>query len=165
MAVPGIVHSTADYDLLEAGVKMRTEWAMMHAFSWILKGGIFLNRSRVFLTDDKYFDIQNLPVALENITDAFRLLPLYGNAANRSFAEAHLTFTTPYLVIKYLPFLSNKMWCENLHLNYLTVKGQQNYWEIGYSVSQIYLVGSVGVFAGFKDLNYNSFGVQVSIEL
>jgi hypothetical protein len=165
MAVPGIVRSTADYDLLEAGARMRTEWGMMHAFTWTIKGGIFLNRNRVFLTDDKYFNVQNLPVTLENTTDAFRLLPLYGNATNRSFAEAHLTFTTPYLVIKYLPFLSNKMWCENLHLNYLTATGLQNYWEIGYSISKIYLVGGVGVFAGFNDFTYNSFGVQVSIEL
>ncbi len=165
MAIPGIHGSTADYDLLEIGVKQRKEWGMMHAFSWNLKGGFFLNRKEVFLMDDKYFNNQNLPLLLGNVNDAFRLLPYYRNAATRNYAEAHVRFTTPYLLIKYLPFLSNKLWLENIHLNYLTTNDQKNYWEVGYSISQIYMIGSIGVFAGFNGKSYHSYGVQVSIDV
>jgi hypothetical protein len=164
MAIPGIISSTADYDLLEIGLKQHKEWGMMHAFSWNIKGGFFLNRNHVFVMDDKYFNNQHLPLLLGNTGDAFRLVPFYRNATNHNFAEAHIKFTTPYLLIKYLPFLSNKLWCENLHLNYLTTSQHQDYWEVGYSVSQIYLVGSIGVYAGFKGTSYQSYGVQVAIE-
>jgi hypothetical protein len=165
IAIPGIMNSTADYDLLEIGLKQRKEWGMMHAFSWNIKGGFFLNRNNVFAMDDKYFNNQNLPVELGNTGDAFRLMPFYRNATTHNFAEAHVKFTTPYLLLKYLPFLSKKIWCENLHLNYLTTRQQQDYWEVGYSVSQIYMVGSIGVYAGLKGATYQSYGVQVSIDL
>jgi len=164
MAVPGIVNSTADYDLLEIGVKQHREWGMMHAFSWNIKGGFFLNRSHIYLMNDKYLNNQDLPVALGNTGDAFRLVPFYRNATTGNYAEAHVRFTTPYLLIKYLPFLSNKLWCENLHLNYLTTGQLQNYRGIGYSISQIYMVGSIGVFAGFTGTSYQSYGIQASFD-
>jgi hypothetical protein len=165
MAIPGIVHSTADYDLLEFGVRQRKEWGMMHAFSWNFKAGFFLNQNQVFLMDDKYFNNQDLPFVLGNSDNAFRQLPAYRYATTRNFAEFHIQFTTPYLLIKYLPFLSSKIWCENLHLNYLTTNAVKNYWEIGYSISQIYMIGRIGVYAGFRGANYESFGVQVSVDL
>jgi hypothetical protein len=99
---------------------------------------------------------------LDNRTDAFRLLPFYRNSTTNQYAEGHITFTTPYLLVKYLPFLANKLWVENLHVNYLTTNFQLHYWEAGYSISQIYMVGSIGVYAGFKDADFQSVGVQVS---
>jgi hypothetical protein len=165
MAMPGIIGSTADYDLLEIGARQRVEWAMNHAFSWSLKGGFFLGTANIFLTDDKYFKNYSLPVTLENTGNAFMQAPFYRNATTRKYAELHLTFSTPYLLIKYLPFLSNKMWLENLHLNYLVTGQVNNYWEAGYSISKIYLAGNVGVYAGFNDVSFQSVGVQVGIEL
>jgi hypothetical protein len=166
MTLPGLVQSNgADYDLLEFGARQRIEWGMMHAFSWNVKAGFFLNHDQVFLMDDKYFNNQDLPFVLGNTETAFRQLPAYSNATTRSYAEAHITFTTPYLLIKYLPFLSSKIWCENLHLNYLTTNTEKNYWEIGYSISQIYLIGHIGVYAGFREATFKSVGVQVSVDL
>jgi hypothetical protein len=165
MAIPGIVHSTADYDLLEFGARQRKEWGMMHAFSWNFKAGFFLKQDQVFLMDDKYFNNQDLPFVLGKSDYAFRQLPAYQYATIRNFAEVHIQFTTPYLLIKYLPFLSSKIWCENLHFNYLTTDAVKNYWEIGYSVSQIYMIGHIGLYAGFMGTAYQSFGVQVSVDL
>lgn len=164
MAVPGIINSTADYDLLEFGVRQRKEWGMMHAFSWNLKAGSFLNQKQIYLMDDKYFNNQDLPLVIGNTGNIFRQLPAYQHATTRYFTEAHIQFTTPYLLIKYLPFLSSKIWAENLHLNYLTTNAVKNYWEIGYSVSQIYMIGRIGVYAGFEGTAYKSIGVQVSID-
>ncbi len=165
MAIPGIVKSTADYDLLEFGARQRKEWGMMHAFSWSVKAGFFLNQKRIYLMDDKYFNNQDLPFVLDNTDNAFRRLPAYEYSSLRNFGEVHFQFTTPYLLIKYLPFLSSKIWTENLHLNYLTGSAVNNYWEIGYSVGQIYMIGNIGFFAGFKGTTYQSFGVQVSVDL
>lgn len=164
MAVPGIVYSSADYDLIEAGAQQHRSWGLMHSFSWEIKGGYFLNRDSICLMDDKYFNNQDIPVLFGNPTDVFRLQPYYRNSPTQAYVEAHFLYTTPYLLIKYLPFLSNTFWCENLHFNYLTTNSQKNYWEIGYSISQIYFVGSIGVFAGFKGTNYQLFGIQAGFE-
>jgi hypothetical protein len=137
----------------------------MHGFFWSIKGGWYLNQDRIFLMDDKYFNNQDLPVNVGNFDEAFRLVPYYRNATTETFAEAHARFSTPYLLVKYLPFLSNKLWRENLHLHYLTSDQTRHYWEIGYSISQIYLVGSIGIFAGFNGTAYQSYGVQVTLQM
>jgi hypothetical protein len=165
MALPEILGSTAKYNLLEVGVRQEKEWGIMHGFFWSIKGGWYLNQDRIFLMDDKYFNNQDLPVNVGNFDEAFRLVPYYRNATTETFAEAHARFSTPYLLVKYLPFLSNKLWRENLHLHYLTSDQTRHYWEIGYSISQIYLVGSIGIFAGFNGTAYQSYGVQVTLQM
>jgi hypothetical protein len=165
MAVPGMVNSTADYDLLEFGFHQHREWGMMHAFSWNIKSGFFLKNNQVFLMDYKYFNNQDLPVDIISKSETFRLVPYYRNATFDKYMEAHVHFTTPYLLIKYLPFFSHKIWSENLHFNYLTTSQQHNYWEIGYSVSQIYMMLRAGIFAGFIGTSFQLCGVQVSVDL
>jgi hypothetical protein len=164
MAIPGIVKSTADYDLLELGAHQQKEWGMMHAFAWNFKAGFFLRQQQVFLMDYKYFNNQDLPFNIGSQYDAFRLVPFYRNGTFGNYAEAHLQLTTPYLLIKYLPILNRKIWTENLQLNYLTTRGQRNYWEIGYGIGQIYMLLRVGIYAGFSGTAYQSWGVQVLID-
>jgi hypothetical protein len=136
----------------------------MHAFSWNIKAGFFLNHDRIYLMDDKYFNNQDLPFVLGNPDNAFRQIPVYQYATTRSFGELHVLFTTPYLLIKYLPFLNSKIWCENLQFNYLSTNDVKNYWEIGYSISQIYMIGRLGIYAGFRGSDYQSFGFQLSVD-
>lgn len=165
ISIPGIVKSTADYDLLEIGIRQKIEWPIMHAFYYDIKGGFFLNSNNVYLMNNKYFNNQDLPVNILRGDNVFHLVPYYRNSTCNNYLEAHVRFTTPYLLIKYLPFLSDKLWCENLHLHYLKTKEQPNYWEISYSVSQIYMMGSIGIYAGFKGTSYDSYGIQVLLEL
>ena len=164
MAVPGIFNSTADFDLLEMGIHQQLSWGMMHAFVWSLKGGVFLAHNEMFTMDYKFFNNQDIPVLFGNTGEVFRLLPFYRNAATERFAEAHIKFTTPYLLLKYIPFISNKLWVENLHLNYMTTGHGQQYWEAGYSLGQIYMTGSIGVFAGFTEKGFQNFGIQGTLD-
>jgi hypothetical protein len=166
MALPGIVKSTADYDYLEAGIRQNISWQMMHSFSWNIQGGIFINRDKIYAMDDKFFNNQDLPLIFSSSAKgAFRLLPFYKFAVTDKYAEAHLEYSTPYLLFKYLPFLSNKLWVENLHLNYLAGGGGLHYWEAGYSMGQIYMIANVGVFAGFNRDMFRSWGIQVTLTL
>ncbi len=164
MALPGVANSSADYDLLEIGARQNHTWGMMHALRWKINTGIFLNRNRLFSMDYKYFNNQDIPVTIQSRYDAFRLLPYYRNATSYNFTELHIQFTTPYLLIKYLPILNNKIWCENLHLSMISTN-KQLYWETGYSISQIYMVGNIGVFAGFENKTFHSAGIRAFIRL
>lgn len=161
VAIPGIANSSADYDLLEIGAHQNYTWGMMHAFKWNIKTGFFLNRKELFSMDYKYFNNQDIPVTLENRDDVFRLMPFYRNATDRNFTEVHMHFVTPYLFLKYLPGINNKIWCENLHLSLVSTQ-KYVYWEAGYSVSQIYMVGSIGIFTGFENRTFRSAGIRAS---
>jgi hypothetical protein len=48
---------------------------------------------------------------------------------------------------------------ENLSLSYLGSRFYPNYTEIGYSISEIFFLGELGVYVGFDNLKYNSVGV------
>lgn len=162
-AVPGVINSTANFDYLEFGARQSKEWGMMHSFNWNIIAGKYLNRSKMYLSDYRFFNNQPLSVMFNKSDNSFFLPGLYANATNDSFVEGHITFTTPYLLIKYLPFLSNKIWLENLHLNYLYTPQTGHYWETGYSISQIYAIGGIGVYAGFNGSKYSSVGVKVTL--
>ncbi len=164
VAIPGIVNSTANYHFFETGLRQELSWELMHEFSWSIQGGFFLNNNRVYAMDDKYFYNQDIPVHLGNTFGAFRLLPFYRYAINDKYGEAHIRFTTPYLLFKYLPFLSNKLWVENLHLNYLAGGSGLHYWEAGYSMGKIYMIADIGFFAGFIKDKFRTWGVQLSFD-
>jgi hypothetical protein len=162
-AIPGIASSDADFDYLEVGAKQTKTWGMMSSFKWDIAAGKFLSQKKLFLSDYKFFNNQSLPVVFGNTQNAFFLPHTYGNYTNKPFVEGHFTFATPYLLLKYLPFISNKIWLENLHMNFLLKEDSKPYWEVGYSISQIYAVMGVGVYAGFKGSKFESAGIRVTI--
>jgi len=80
---------------------------------------------------------------------SFRLLPSYQYHTNNRFAEFHLSYASPFLALKYLPFLSKMAWIENLHFNFLSVPRSPAFFEVGYSISKLFGSGEIGVFSGF----------------
>jgi len=53
---------------------------------------------------------------------------------------------------------------ENLSLSYLGSRFHPNYTEIGYSISEIFFLGEVGVYFGFDDIKYRSIGVNAILK-
>ena len=62
-----------------------------------------------------------------------------------------------------MPVLSNTLIRENLIFSFLGSRYNKTYTEIGYSLSEIFLLGEVGIFAGFDDLKYRSFGIRLAL--
>ena len=129
-------------------------------YSWRLRAGGFINGQNLYFQDFNHFNTQPLPFLLRNHQDAFMLRDHYSLATPEYYIEAHLSYTTPYLLIKLLPFLSNTLMRENISLSYLYSPHTNNYYELGYSLSEIFLIGRIGVFAGFEDLSYRSAGLK-----
>jgi len=94
------------------------------------------------------------------------MLPAYYSLSTPElFGEAHLRYTTPYLLLKLLPGLSNTLIRENLIFSYLGSRYHANYTEVGYSLSEIFFFGEAGLFVGFDDLKYRSFGFKIILRL
>lgn len=160
-AVPGVFGSTASFSYFELGARQVKNWGMGHSFSWNITYGNYFNVKNIFLSNYRFFNNEPLPVNLGNVRNSYFLPGLYENYTNKGFVESHIVFTTPYLLVKYLPFLSNKIWLENLQFNYLYANKSGNYWETGYSISQIYAIGTIGVYAGFNDLKFQNVAVRL----
>ena len=90
------------------------------------------------------------------------MIPAYYSLSTPEvFGELHLKYTTPYLLLKLLPGLSNTLMRENLTLSYLGSRYRTNYTEIGYSISEFLFIGEIGVYVGFEDVKYKSVGGKV----
>jgi hypothetical protein len=72
-------------------------------------------------------------------------------------------YRSEYLLLRYLSVFNKRTWSESLHLNYLTTPEYKNYWEVGYSLNNLFFAGNVGVFAGFNESAFESFQVKLSI--
>jgi hypothetical protein len=121
---------------------------------------MFDNRNLPFY-DFFHFNAQSFPFLLNDYGDAFMIPSFYSLSTPEFFGEAHLKYTSPYILLKLLPGLSNTLIRENLYLSWLGSRFHPSYTEIGYSLSEIFLVGEIGVYAGFDDLKYRSTGIKL----
>jgi hypothetical protein len=155
--------SDADYLLLEGSVKHEKDAGFFPALSWEAGGGWFARNAQMHFSQFKHFNGSTIPVRL-TAGPSFRLLDDYASSTNEWYATGHLKYSSPYLLLKNLPVLSNRLWQESLHLNYLHTPQLTHYTQVGYSIDQIFFMGSVGVFAGFENGEYEHWGISAVLE-
>lgn len=145
-------------DMLRFETGKRHETGAFSEFRWRVRtGGYFDNRDLTFY-DFFHVNTQPLPVLINNYEDAFMLPSYYSMSTPEFYGEVHVKYTTPYLLIKLLPGISNTLMRENLSLSYLGSRYHKNYTELGYSISEVFFLGEIGVYVGFEDVKYKSVG-------
>jgi hypothetical protein len=153
------------FDMFRFEVSQRREPGAFSEFRWRIRTGGFADNRNISYFDFFHFNAQPLILLIDDYEDAFMLPPYYSLSTPEFFGEVHLKYTTPYLLLKFLPGLSNTLIRENLIISYLGSRFRGNYTEIGYSLSEIFLLGEAGIFAGFNDLKYSNFGVRFTLRL
>lgn len=163
--ISSVAGEISHYDMFSLEASRRRETGAFTSFFWKIRGGFFADNRNVTWYDFFHFNSQPLPVILNNYQDAFRLPAFYSLSTPELFGELHLRYTTPYLLLKLLPGLSNTLMRENLILSNLTARGRSSYTELGYTISEILLVGEAGIWAGSDNLKFRSFGFRVILNL
>jgi len=103
---------------------------------------------------------------LEAYLETFRLLDYYQHSTNDKYLEGHLQFSSDRLLLKRLPILNNSLAIqEKIFVNYLTSPNYKNYWEVGYGLSQIFLLLDIEVFCNFKGKEYQETGLKIKLNL
>lgn len=149
------------FDLMLFQVYKQHSIGAFTEFRYMIRtGGYFGSRDLTFY-DFFHFNPQPLFLLLDDYRDAFMLPAYYSLSTPEFFGEGHIKYTTPYLILKYLPGLSKTLMRENLSLSWLGTRNHSHYTEIGYSISEFLLFGEIGVYAGFEDLNYKSIGAKI----
>ena len=152
------------YDMIRFEATKSKEIGAFGQYYWTIRSGGFLNNSEIPFFDFFHFSSQQLPVLLNDYRDAFMLPGYYSLSTSKFFTEAHGRYTTPYLLLKLLPVLSNTLIRENLNGSFLWSRYQKCYTEIGYSLSEIFLLGEVGIYTGFENFRYKSIGAKLVLK-
>jgi len=153
------------YDMLRFEVSKRYD--DIGAFSelrWRARAGAFTDNRNVPFYDFFHFNPQPPLVLLDDYQDAFMLPAYYSLSTPEAFGEFHIKYTTPYLLIKLLPGISNTLMRENVSLSLLGTKNKPFYTEIGYSISEIFFLAEAGVYVGFEDSKYKSIGAKIILK-
>lgn len=149
------------FDRIIIEANNRREIGAFSEYNWILRTGGFFNKKGVTFQDFRHFNSQPFPVLLNNYQDPFMLTRFYELSTPNFYIEGHFKYTNPYLLLKLLPGISNTLMRENLSFSYLYTNHTGSYTELGYSVSEILLIGEIGLYSGFRNVTYNSTGVKL----
>jgi len=149
------------FDLLRVEAGKSRNIGAFSEFRWRIRTGGFLDNRNLTFYDFFHINTQEIPVLLNNYEDAFMLQPYYSMSTPEFYVQAHVKYTTPYLLLKLLPVLSNTLMRENVSLSYMGSRYHKSYTELGYSISEIGFLGEFGVYVGFDNLIYNSVGAKL----
>ncbi len=157
----GLYSNYSHYDMIRFEAYDNRETGAFSEFSWSFRTGGFINNRDLSFYDFFHFNSQPVSLLIDSYKDAFMLPACYSLSTPEFFGEAHIKYTTPYLLLKLLPGMSKTLMRENISLSYLGSRYRKNYTEIGYTISEVLLIGEIGVFVGFEDLRYKSAGAKL----
>jgi hypothetical protein len=149
------------YNMIKAEAFKSSEIGAFSELTWRVRAGGFLDNRDLTFYDFFHFNPQPIPLLINNYQDAFMIPSYYSTSTPEAYGEVHLKYTTPYLLLKLLPGLSNTLMRENIIFSYLGSRYHPNYSELGYSLSEIFFLAEAGVYLGFEDLTYKSIGAKL----
>ncbi|HCU20432.1 MAG: hypothetical protein A2X05_07045 [Bacteroidetes bacterium GWE2_41_25] len=152
------------YDMIRFEVYKNQDIAPFSKLRWRFRTGGFTDNRNVPFYDFFHFNPQPPMVLLDDYQDAFMLPAYYSLSTPEAFGEFHIKYTTPYLLIKLLPGISNTLMRENVSLSYLGSRNNPHYTELGYSISEIFFMAELGVYVGFEDFGYKSIGGKLVLK-
>lgn len=162
--VNGILNSTSDWDYIEFGIKQQAKVGLFGQIDYAIKAGKFVSDKHIGYADYAQINTSLVPIETSDKLLYFKLLPYYSYNTNRQFVQAGFNFETPHLFLKYLPWLSERNWKENLSFNYLSLPGFLHYLEAGYRLSNLLISGgSVGMYSSFENGHYTRTAVRAII--
>jgi len=99
---------------------------------------------------------------MADFDDALFLMDYYEASTSDYWVHANATFSSSYLLIKFLPWFSERLWTESLNLTYLYTPRVPHYIQVGYSLNEILFLADLGVYVGFQEGAYKGFGARLN---
>lgn len=152
---------SASFNKLEGNISQTIKISEFDRIGYTVNGGKFLSNKRIYFPDFKHFDTNELFITGSSLDNSFCLFDNYIYSTDKQWLQAHLNYTSDYLLFKRLPFLQKYMFNEALHARTLWIPGK-SYSEFGYSVG-FSNIARIGVFAGLEKGKYDAVGFTISL--
>jgi hypothetical protein len=156
---------TADFDFFSAGLQYSKDWNSTSSIAAELHGGWFPNNARIHFSDFSHAQTQTSPILLREYRHSFFLPGYYSLSTSDKYMEAHLSVRSPYILLKYLPGLSNTLWREMVWCSYYTSPLNPNYAEVGYTLLEVLLSVNIGTHVGFENGKISNIGFNLAFRI
>ncbi len=158
-------NSNANFSFLEASLSQEFELRLIGRFQYHVAIGTFPGADEVFFADYRHFHTNPLWVKGSNAASMFLTLDYYDRSTISDFAAVHLHYDHSRLLLKRLPFLSDKLFREKLFFNALFVDGHKPYTEFGYGLEQLFLLFGIEIVSGFSGGSHQYTGLRIGIPI
>lgn len=161
--VNGLLDSEVDFDAVD--FDFQYAWRVRAAGILNLKvnAGIFLNNEEVGFADFKHFLGNRTAIVTLDPVGSFRLLDYYRYSTQDKYASLHLHYQFRKLLVTRIPEVWMLGMKENLFINYLATPTSQNYFELGYSIDNIFRFFRIEAAASFQNGQYRDFGILIGV--
>jgi len=160
----GLWDSGSDFDFLRFGLTQQLHFGYHNTFEYKADAGKFFRSSSLHFADYHHIYSNQSGVSMQHDLFAFQLPELYSLSSPDWYVQAQARYQTPYLALKYLPFFTNPGIRESLQVSYLLQPNMRHYTEFGYTLTGLAMM-SAGVFVGFEEGRYKSWGFRLSLTL
>ncbi len=164
--IPDVFNSVSDFDLLQFKITQHFEFGYYNEFNYTAGAGKFFNTRRMAFADYTHFYGNEAGVSLNDHSQSipYQLLPQYTYSTDNWYVGGYARYQSPLLALKYIPFLTNALFNENLYVSYLLQPNLRHYTETGYGWSFANLA-EAGVYVGVSETGFYGWGLRLSINI
>lgn len=155
--------SAANFDLIEAGIEHFFNFGVSGKLDFNINAGAFINNDQVYFADYKHFGGNRTVFANMGVASNYRFLDYYQFSTQSQYISSIVHYQFRKFLLTQLPMLRFSGVRENLFLNYLKTQNSPHYWELGYSLDNLFRIFRVEIGAGFENGNYSRGGVRLGI--
>jgi len=152
----------SDFSLLSAEISHSTETGLLSTLDWSLGSGYFLNNSALHYSDFRHFKSSPLYIDMAGFENALMLMDYYEASTSEFWVQADVKLTSSYLLLKFLPWFSERLWKESLGIAYLYTPVTPHYVQLGYSLNELFFLMDLGLYVGFQEGAYKGFGARLN---
>lgn len=161
--IEGIGGSLSNFDLIDFSYKHRFDIGVRGKIDLKVNAGIFLNDNYVGFADFKHFQGNQIALVTADPVGSFRLLDYYRYSTMDKFVSTHVHYQFRKLLFTQIP----EVWLlgikENVFVNHLATPKSQNYFELGYSLDNIFGILRLEAAFSFQDGKYQDWGVLIGV--
>lgn len=162
--IAGILGSDSKFDKIEFDIHQTIQFTRLRALSYRAGIGSFFNQKSEYFVDYRYFRRSNYPATwTDHIGGVFNLLDTKWYCASPQYAQVHLMYESPYILLHLFKRISRFILSERLYASQLFSPDKPSYTELGYGLGNY--IFNVAVFTAFQRGKMSETGFRVSFEL
>lgn len=160
----GVCKSTSRFDRAEFNIHQTIPLNKLRLFSYRAGIGGFFNQKGEYFVNYRYFWKSTYPESWEDhIGGVFNLLDNMWYYASPAYAQIHVMYESPFLLLHFFRRISRYVLTERLYASQLYTPAKPSYTELGYGLGNY--IFNVGVFTSLHKGKFHEAGFKITFEL
>ncbi|MDG1278970.1 MAG: DUF5686 and carboxypeptidase regulatory-like domain-containing protein [Algoriphagus sp.] len=155
--------NASDFDHVSMSFKHDYNFGVSGKLDFNVTAGTFLNNNQVFFPDFQHFGGNRTVFSNFGPASNYRFMDYYKYSTNSSYFSGIVHYQFRKFLLTQLPMLRFSGVRENIFFNYLKTENSPHYWEIGYSLDNLFRIFRVEFGAGFENGNYLRGGARFGV--